>query len=195
MKEHWKTTRWHVWQTLDRERKREIKDEIGDIAESDHVRCYGLWCKNFCFCFKWSEAIWRLLVVQYHDLIYGGFFWSPTVPVYCFLFLFFFFILVLSTFQLWKFLLSYPQAQRFFPHPCCFLINLSKAYFISVTVFFISSISFCLECPSLCLHMFLVSTCPWTMNFTSTSQCSPCLVGTGWLDGAAVECFLFLQVG
>ena len=43
---------------------------------------------------------------------------------------FIFSVFVLFAFQLWRFLLRYPQAQRFFPQPCRVLISLSNAFFI-----------------------------------------------------------------
>ena len=53
-----------------------------------------------------------------------------------------FFRLFLFVFQFWRFLLRYPQAQRFFLQLSSLLISPSKALFFSLSVFFISRISF-----------------------------------------------------
>ena len=69
---------------------------------------------------------------------------------------------LLFDFQFQKFLLSYPQAQGFFPQAVSsLLISLSEAFFISVTVFLIECISFgsFSGSPSLWLHCPSVPAC------------------------------------
>ena len=74
----------------------------------------------------------------------------------------FFQLFFLFDFQFWKFLLSYPQAQGFFPQAVSnLLISPSEAFFISVTVFLIECISFdsFSGSPSLCSHCPSVPAC------------------------------------
>ena len=67
----------------------------------------------------------------------------------------FFFRLFLFVFQFWRFLLRYPQAQRFFLQLSSLLISPSKALFFYLSVFFLSLgflFSSFLKFPFLCLY-------------------------------------------
>ena len=116
----------------------------GEILSYCYFKCFSNpFLSLFSFCYshqsnRWEYTFWVT------PFVVAPLFWDTLLLGFCVSFLCSF----------WgNFLLSYRQTQRFIPQLCHVLRSSSKALFISVITFLISSITLkFLEFPSLCVY-------------------------------------------